>query len=55
MENSSLETPLDRVNYFNLNKNFYDCKFCEISERLSEGGSCQNKDQHKNDTKKNLK
>lgn len=57
MDNSSLETPLERVNYFNQNKNFYDCKFCLISEKLSEGerGSCQKKDEHIDDTKLNEK
>lgn len=39
IENQSLEATLDRVNYFNTNKNFLDCQICKVSEKISDGGS----------------
>lgn len=53
LENHSLEATLDRVNYFNTNKNFRDCQMCKVSEKGSTVGSCNKKDEHLIETKIN--
>ena len=41
------------MNYFNTNKNFLDCQLCKLSDKHSEVGSCQKKDDHLIETKIN--